>query len=41
MVDWDSMYDLTFAFNFAEKSLSLNKKEGNPKTQQPQKQNYS
>ena len=41
MVDWDSMYDLIFALNFAEKSLSLNKKGGNPKAQQPQKQNYS
>ena len=41
MVDWDSMYDLISALNFAEKSLSLNKKGENPKAQQPQKQNYS
>ena len=31
MVDLDSMYDLIFALNFAEKSLSLNKKGENPK----------
>ena len=31
MGDWDSMYDLLFALNFAEKSLFLNKKEKIPK----------
>ena len=41
MVDWDSIYDLIFALNFAEKSLSLHKEGREPKAQQPQKQNYS
>ena len=28
MVDWDSMYDLIFALNFAEKSVAFFEQEG-------------